>query len=42
LSGSIPLGYIFTKRNTGNNIPVLGSRNTGSTDAGRIAGKNLQ
>jgi len=39
--GSIPFGYIFTWKFTGRNIFDLGSRNIGSTNVGRIAGKKI-
>jgi acyl phosphate:glycerol-3-phosphate acyltransferase len=41
LSGSIPFGYILTKRFTGLNILKQGSGNIGSTNVGRIAGKKV-
>lgn len=41
LSGSIPFGYILTKRSTGLNILKEGSGNIGSTNVGRIAGKKI-
>jgi glycerol-3-phosphate acyltransferase PlsY len=41
LAGSIPFGYIFTRRYTGKNILELGSGNTGSTNVRRIAGKQI-
>ena len=37
--GSIPFGYILTKKSTGLNILRQGSGNIGSTNVGRIAGK---
>jgi glycerol-3-phosphate acyltransferase PlsY len=37
--GSIPFGYIITKRKTGINIMEFGSGNIGSTNVRRIAGK---
>lgn len=40
LLGSIPFGYIFTKKYTGKNIREFGSGNTGSTNVRRIAGRN--
>jgi glycerol-3-phosphate acyltransferase PlsY len=39
--GSIPFGYLFTKKLTGKNIFDLGSGNIGSTNVGRIAGKKI-
>ena len=36
--GSIPFGYIFTKRFVGLNILVHGSRNTGSSNVRHVAG----
>lgn len=39
LAGSIPFGYLLTKRTTGLNILKEGSGNIGSTNVGRIAGK---
>ena len=41
LIGSIPFGYILTKKFTGKSILELGSGNIGSTNVGRIAGKNI-
>ena len=41
LLGSIPFGYIFTKKFTGKSILVLGSGNIGSTNVGRIAGPKI-
>jgi len=41
LLGSIPFGYLFTKKLTGKNIFDLGSGNIGSTNVGRIAGKKI-
>ncbi len=41
LLGSIPFGYLFTKRTTGKNILESGSGNIGSTNVERIAGKNI-
>jgi acyl phosphate:glycerol-3-phosphate acyltransferase len=41
LLGSIPFGYIFTKRATGKNIRNHGSGNIGSTNVKRIAGKKV-
>lgn len=41
LLGSIPFGYLFTKRATGKNILESGSGNIGSTNVERIAGKNI-
>jgi glycerol-3-phosphate acyltransferase PlsY len=41
LLGSIPFGYLFTKKLTGKNILDLGSGNIGSTNVGRIAGKKV-
>ena len=38
LSGSVPFGYIFTKKYTGKNIRELGSGNIGSTNVKRVAG----
>jgi glycerol-3-phosphate acyltransferase PlsY len=39
--GSIPFGYIFTRKYTGKSILVLGSGNIGSTNVGRIAGPKI-
>jgi len=39
--GSIPFGYIFTRKYTGKSILELGSGNIGSTNVGRIAGKKI-
>ena len=39
LLGSIPFGYIFTRKYTGKSILGLGSGNIGSTNVRRIAGK---
>ena len=39
--GSVPFGYILTKRFTGKNILEAGSGNVGSTNVGRVAGKKL-
>ncbi len=39
LLGSVPFGYIFSKRLAGINIREHGSGNTGSTNVGRIAGR---
>jgi len=41
LLGSIPFGYIFTKRLAGLNIREHGSGNTGSTNVRRIAGRKV-
>jgi len=41
LLGSIPFGYIFTKKYTGKNIREHGSGNIGSTNVKRIAGKRV-
>ena len=41
LLGSIPFGYIFTKKLTGKSIFEFGSGNIGSTNVGRIAGKKI-
>ena len=41
LVGSIPFGYILTKKFTGKSILGLGSGNIGSTNVGRIAGKKI-
>jgi glycerol-3-phosphate acyltransferase PlsY len=41
LLGSIPFGYIFTKRLVGINIREHGSGNTGSTNVRRIAGRKV-
>lgn len=41
LSGSIPFGYLLTKRSTGLNILEQGSGNIGSTNVARIAGKKV-
>lgn len=38
LVGSVPFGYIFTKKFTGENIRLLGSGNIGSTNVRRVAG----
>lgn len=40
LLGSIPFGYIFTKRLAGINIREHGSGNIGSTNVKRLAGRN--
>lgn len=39
--GSIPYGYILTKKKTGKNILEYGSSNIGSTNVRRIAGRKL-
>jgi len=39
--GSIPFGYIFTRKFTGKSILDFGSGNIGSTNVGRIAGKKI-
>jgi glycerol-3-phosphate acyltransferase PlsY len=39
LSGSVPFGYLLTRRTTGLNILEQGSKNIGSTNVTRIAGK---
>ena len=39
LLGSIPFGYIFTKKLIGVDIRKLGSGNTGSTNVSRVAGR---
>jgi len=41
LIGSVPFGYIFTKRFAGINIREHGSGNIGSTNVRRIAGKKI-
>jgi glycerol-3-phosphate acyltransferase PlsY len=41
LLGSIPFGYILTKKLTGLNILELGSGNIGSTNVRRIAGNRI-
>ena len=41
LLGSIPFGYIFTKKYTGKNIRDYGSGNIGSTNVKRVAGKKV-
>jgi len=41
LLGSIPFGYIFTKKLTGKNIREMGSGNIGSTNVRRIAGPKV-
>lgn len=41
LLGSIPFGYIFTKRLAGINIREHGSGNTGSTNVRRVAGRKV-
>lgn len=41
LWGSIPFGYLLTKRYVGKNILEYGSGNVGSTNVKRIAGKKL-
>lgn len=41
LLGSIPFGYIFTKRFVGINIREYGSGNTGSTNVLRVAGPKV-
>jgi glycerol-3-phosphate acyltransferase PlsY len=41
LSGSIPFGYLLTKKTTGLNILEQGSGNIGSTNVGRVAGKRV-
>jgi glycerol-3-phosphate acyltransferase PlsY len=41
LLGSIPFGYIITKRYTGMNIRELGSGNIGSTNVRRFAGRKV-
>ncbi len=35
------MGFLLTKFSTGKNILKLGSRNVGSTNVGRIAGKRI-
>jgi glycerol-3-phosphate acyltransferase PlsY len=39
--GSIPIGYLLTKKATGKNIFELGSGNPGSTNVRRVAGKKI-
>lgn len=39
--GSIPFGYIFTRKFTGKSILEYGSGNIGSTNVGRIAGNKI-
>lgn len=39
--GSIPFGYLLTKRYLGKNILELGSGNVGSTNVKRVAGRKL-
>ena len=39
--GSIPFGYLFTRKFTGKNIFKSGSGNIGSTNVARIAGKRI-
>lgn len=41
LWGSIPYGYIITKKKTGKNILEYGSKNIGSTNVRRIAGRKM-
>lgn len=41
LLGSIPFGYIFTRKYTGKNIRELGSGNIGSTNVRRVAGTKV-
>lgn len=41
LLGSIPFGFLLTKYYTGKNILKLGSKNVGSTNVGRFAGKKV-
>jgi len=41
LWGSIPYGYIITKKKTGKNILEFGSKNIGSTNVRRIAGRKM-
>ncbi len=41
LLGSIPFGYILTKKSTGKNIREFGSGNIGSTNVKRVAGKKI-
>ena len=41
LLGSIPFGYLFTKKFTGMNIRELGSGNIGSTNVRRFAGAKI-
>jgi glycerol-3-phosphate acyltransferase PlsY len=41
LAGSIPFGYLFTKKYTGKNIRELGSGNIGSTNVKRVAGGKI-
>lgn len=39
--GSIPFGFLLTKKYTGMNILLLGSGNIGSTNVCRVAGKRI-
>lgn len=41
LSGSIPFGYLFTRKFTGKDIRELGSGNIGSTNVRRVAGAKV-
>jgi len=41
VSGSIPFGYLFTKKFAGLNLFELGSGNIGSTNVKRVAGKKV-
>lgn len=41
LLGAIPFGYILTRHYTGKNIMTTGSKNIGSTNVRRVAGKKI-
>ncbi|HEY6914464.1 MAG TPA: glycerol-3-phosphate acyltransferase, partial [Paludibacter sp.] len=41
LSGSIPFGYLFTRKFTGKDIRGFGSGNIGSTNVRRVAGAKV-
>lgn len=41
LIGSIPFGYLLTKKSTGEDIRKFGSGNIGSTNVKRLAGKKI-